>query len=245
MGKGLFITGTGTEVGKTVVTAGILRYLRGQGVDAMPMKPVQTGAVASEEGWRAPDLDFHFLSAGIRVSRKQYGVFAPYCYGPACSPHLAGRERGEYPDIARISASVQGLVMKYEALLIEGAGGIMVPLDESRTNLDLMKALGCPVLLVAHAGLGTINHTLLSLGALRGAGLEVVGVVFNEVTPVGEDYIKADNPDAVSRFGAVEVLGRIPYCGDVVAEDESFWKTFEESMPGLSKLLTYFREEGI
>ena len=241
MGKGLFITGTGTEVGKTVVTAGILRYLRGAGVEAMPMKPVQTGATDTEDGWRAPDLDFHFASAGIRVSRKQYGVFAPYCYGPACSPHLAARAAGVYPDIGRISASVHGLVAKYDALLIEGAGGIMVPLDETLTNLDLMKELGCPVLLVAHAGLGTINHTLLSIATLRGAGLTVVGVVFNEVVPVAEDYIKADNPDAVSRFGEVDVLGRVPYCGDVAADDDGFWRRFEDCMPGLPQLLNYFK----
>ena len=95
---GLFITGTDTDVGKTYVTAGLLRFLREQGADCVPMKPVQTGAV----GGAVPDLDACLAAAGLAPDEAERSLMAPFCYEPPCSPHLAGRMAGEYPSIARI-----------------------------------------------------------------------------------------------------------------------------------------------
>jgi len=227
MSKGIFITGTDTEVGKTIVTAGLLRGLRARGIDAVSMKPVQTGAVTQNGKLAAPDLEFHHRAAGYAPDEDERALMAPYLYEPACSPHLAGRMAGDYPKVPRILEAAQALAAKHDLLLIEGAGGVFAPLNESATMLDLMTALGLPVVLVAHRGLGTINHSLLSIRAIESAGLPLLGVVFNEVGPGEEDFIKKDNPNAVETFGKVAILGNVDYLENVEAEPESVWNTFE------------------
>ncbi len=229
----IFIAGTGTDVGKTVVTAGLLRLLRGRGIDAVSMKPVQTGAEWIDGSLMAPDLIVHWTAAGFLPDPVERALMGPYLYEPACSPHLAGRMAGSYPEIGRIVSCARALLDSHEALLIEGAGGLMAPLDETRTMIDLMKALDCPALIVAHRGLGTINHTLLSLAALRAAEIEVAGVVLNETRDEPRDFIRADNPNAIAKFGAVRILGDVDYFREF---DDAAWDRFAACMPGLDEL---------
>ncbi len=237
MSRGVFITGTDTEVGKTIVTAGLLRQLRSAGVNAATMKPVQTGAEESSDGkLTAPDLMVHHKAAGFTPPPDETELMAPYLYEPACSPHLAGRMAGRYPDIGHITDCARQLEARYEVLLVEGAGGVYAPLTESETMLDLMKALGYPVLLVAHRGLGTINHSLLSIEALRGHGLEILGVIFNETQDVEPDFIKEDNPSAIESFGKVAILGNIDYLTELDSKPETAWAHFDECTPGLKQL---------
>jgi dethiobiotin synthase len=244
MRRGFFITGTDTGVGKTVVTAGLLRALRHGGVDAVPVKPVQTGCLRQGDALLAPDLEFSLNAAGLTPDPDERALMAPYCYDPACSPHLAGRMAGEYPDCERIAACIDELMQRHDAVLVEGAGGIMVPLDESATMLDLMRNLGLPVILVARAGLGTINHSLLSVRVLRSAGLDVAGVVFNEeqLPDTGEQFIRADNPAAVARFGDVEILGAVPHQPGLAGEGSADWQDFERGLSALPRLLERIRQ---
>ena len=237
MTKGIFITGTDTEVGKTVVTAGILRYLRNQGVGAASMKPVQTGALPSDSGLYAPDLRFHHDVAGFVAEDEDLALMSPYLYEPACSPHLAGRMAGRYPNTDHIVDNAGKLLDRNDFLLVEGAGGVHAPINETETMLDLMKALGFPVILVAHRGLGTINHSLLSINALHGAGLEVVGVVFNEIIDIPPDFIKKDNPRTVYIFSQTHILGDVDYLRDIGMHPARAWQNFEDCMPGLPKIL--------
>ena len=237
MSRGIFITGTDTDVGKTIVTAGLLRQLRNAGVNAASMKPVQTGAEQSGDGTLlAPDLMVHHRAAGMSAPCDERELMAPYLYEPACSPHLAGRMAGRYPDIAHIRSCADRLMQRYDTLLVEGAGGVYAPLTESETMLDLMRALAFPVLLVAHRGLGTINHALLSIDALRAAGLDILGVVFNEVQDLQPDFIKQDNPGAIQSFGKVEILGNIDYLTELASKPEAAWAHFDECTPGLRQL---------
>ncbi|MCH8204073.1 MAG: dethiobiotin synthase [Candidatus Hydrogenedentes bacterium] len=237
MSRGIFITGTDTDVGKTIVTAGLLRQLRNAGVNAASMKPVQTGAeTASDGNLVAPDLMVHHRAAGMSAPRDERELMAPYLYEPACSPHLAGRMAGRYPDIGHIQDCAQQLMQRYDTLLVEGAGGVYAPLTESETMLDLMRALAFPVLLVAHRGLGTINHALLSIDALRAAGLDILGVVFNEIQDLQPDFIKQDNPGAIQSFGKVEILGNIDYLTELASKPEAAWAHFDECTPGLRQL---------
>jgi dethiobiotin synthase len=232
--QGIFITGTDTGVGKTLVTAGIVRWLRAQRVDIVPMKPVQTGAEKRDSTFIAPDLEFSLAAANLQPGPDERRLMAPYIYDPACSPHLAGRLAGHYPDIEVIRKSAEILLRRFHALAVEGAGGIMVPLNETQTNLDLMKALCYPVVLVSRIGLGAINHALLSIEVLRQAGISLIGIVFNRTAPsLPEDcYIEEDNPKAVASFGKITVLGEIPYLGPGPMTDVK-WKQFAEAMPGL------------
>jgi dethiobiotin synthase len=214
--QGLFIAGTGTDVGKTMVTAGVLRWLLARGSNAMGMKPVQTGCKLFANGRRsAPDVDFVLRAAQLAPDAETRSHLAPYCFEPACSPHLAARMAGESISLERILASARWLAERYRPLVVEGAGGLAVPLNESETMLDLIVALGLPVLLVGRADLGTINHTLLSLEALRQRGCRVLGILLNDVHPVfpTDRYIHDDNVRAIVTYGKIASVARIPYLG--------------------------------
>lgn len=215
---GIFVTGTDTGVGKTVVAAALLTLLRSRGLDAVPMKPVQTGCVRRRGRRAAPDLEFCLRMSGLKVSAAERRRMAPYGFARACSPHLAAAREGRRIVLGRIAASFQDLARAHDVVVVEGAGGILVPLNERETMLDLMQALALPVLLVARPGLGTINHTLLSLRELDRAGLQVAGVVFNAAGRSPWGGIEQDNVATVARRGRVRILGCLPRLAPLTAE---------------------------
>lgn len=221
--RGFFITGTGTDVGKTIAAAGVTRRLLKQGVDAMIMKPVQTGSLNGT----APDVDFLSQAGEISVAPEARQHVTPFLYEPACSPHLAAKLAGKPISIPAILSSAQWLAARHQVLVVEGAGGLMVPLGEHSMMIDLISALALPVILTAHAGLGTINHVLLSLEALRIRNLKIAGVVISETVPTSDEdrFILEDNSQAIKAFGNVRVLARIPWLGkpvDLGLLDSSF-----------------------
>jgi len=134
---------------------------------------------------------------------------APYCFKPACSPHLAAKLAGTRISLKRIEIAYRRLSRKYDGIIVEGAGGVLVPLNAKETMLDLMVRLQLPVLLVARPGLGTINHTLLSLRVLAEAKLKVLGVVLNQTSPGRWGQIEEDNRRTIERMGNVKVLACI------------------------------------
>ncbi len=205
--KGLFITGTDTDIGKTALSAVLLAELRRRTINAAPMKPVQTGC----EGG-VPDLDYSLAMASMMVDSKTYANMAPYTFEPACSPHLASEMAGIEIDIAEIVIAARTLASEYEFVIAEGAGGIMVPLNRREMMLDLMQALKFPILIAARPGLGSINHTLLSIRALRSDGLDIAGVVFVASTDAKPGFIEEDNANTIEQLGKVPILGTIPYC---------------------------------
>ncbi|MBI2438930.1 MAG: dethiobiotin synthase [Lentisphaerae bacterium] len=208
---GIFVTGTDTAVGKTVVSAALLAFLRARGMDAVPMKPVQTGAIRRNGAWRAPDLDFSLALTGVKPDAQEYAHMAPCCFAKACSPHLAGAIARRPIRIKTIVKSLRVLCRRHPLVIAEGAGGVLVPLNERESMLDLMRALALPVVVVARPGLGTINHTLLTLQSLRRARLSILGVVFNATRPGRSGYIESDNISTIARLGAVRVLGELPF----------------------------------
>jgi dethiobiotin synthase len=213
---GIFIAGTGTDIGKTVVTAGVLRWLRERTSAGMVMKPVQTGAQVCAGGRMiAPDLDFVLRAANVSVDRETLAHMSPYLFKPACSPHLAARMAGERIEIDRIMESAQWLASRHQRLVVESAGGVAVPLNESQTMLDMAWEMKMPVLLVGHSGLGTINHVLLSLEAIRRRACNLLGVILNDIHPVAEadSYIHDDNVRTIESFGKIRAITRIPYLG--------------------------------
>ena len=209
--QGVFITGTDTGVGKTVVASVVLVALRRTGLDAVPMKPVQTGCRRRAGGWRAPDLEFCLRAAGLRPGAPEQKWMAPYCFGPACSPHLAAERAGVRISPDRIRTCFAQLADKHEFVVVEGAGGVLVPLGGGRTMADLMRKLRLPVLLVARPGLGTINHTLLSLRELERSGVEVLGVVLNAAGLGKAGWIERSNRTTIERMSGTPVLGYLPY----------------------------------
>jgi dethiobiotin synthetase len=200
--RGLFVTGTGTGVGKTILSAALLAAIAAAGEQVSAHKPVVTGVEDPPGEW-PPD---HELLA--RVAGMTPEEVAPLRYGPAVSPHLAAELAGERVNPERIAATAQDALRNADArgavLIVEGVGGLLVPLAESFTVRDLAARLGLPLLVAASPGLGTINHTLLTLEAARAAGLEVRAVV---LTPWPElpAAMEESNRATIAQLGGVEV----------------------------------------
>lgn len=210
-GQGVFVAGTDTDVGKTVVAAAVLALLRGGGTDAVPMKAVQTGCGFRDGERVSPDLDFCLRMAELHVEAGEYAAMAPYLFEPPCSPHLAAAKAGREISLARIAGSYKELLENREFVVVEGSGGLLVPIAGEETMLDLARLLALPVILAARPGLGTLNHTLLSLRELGRAGLAVLGVVFCETLGAPWGEIEEDNWKTIEQMGRTKVLGRIPH----------------------------------
>ncbi len=209
--RGVFITGTDTGAGKTVAAAAVLVSLRAAGVDAVPMKPVQTGAIVQGAAPQSPDLEFCLRMAELRPHADELRDMVPFIYEPACSPHLAAAKAGREISLHRILEAFHGLLRRHDRVIVEGAGGLLVPITGGKTTIDLMAMLGLPVILAARPGLGTINHTLLSIRELERTGLELLGIIFCETSDTGWGEIEENNVETIARMGKVAVLGRIPY----------------------------------
>ncbi|MGD9736180.1 MAG: dethiobiotin synthase [Solirubrobacterales bacterium] len=196
--EGVFVTGTGTEVGKTVVAAAIARTLAAEGRSVAVFKPAATGL---EEVGEAD----HELLRRAAGSAQSDAEIAPYRYDPPASPHLAAALAGERidPEVLREAARAAG--EGAGALVCEGVGGFLVPLADDYLVRDLALDLGLPLVVAASPGLGTINHTLLTLEAARGAGLEVRAVVLTP-WPQAPSEIEASNRETIAALGAVAVL---------------------------------------
>ena len=186
MSRRFFVTGTDTGVGKTVLSALLCAAL-----DAAYWKPIQTG---SDEGTDRETV--------ARLAQLPPEKLLPeaYCFRPPVSPHLAAEQAGVEISLEKIQlpAAANGA-----PLIVEGAGGVLVPINGEEFMVDLMKRLGLPVILATRGALGTINHTLLSLAALRSARVAVTGVVM-----MGEEF--GDNRRALERYGDTRVVGAIP-----------------------------------
>jgi len=195
---GAFVTGTDTEVGKTVVAAAIARTLAAEGRRVAVFKPAVTGL--EEEG----EAD-HELLRRASGSRQSDAEIAPYRYEPPASPHLAAALAGERidPEVLRETARAAG--EGAEALVCEGVGGILVPLAPDYLVRDLAVDLGQPLVVAARPGLGTINHTLLTLESARAAGLEVRAVVLTP-WPAEPTELESSNRETIEALGRVPVL---------------------------------------
>ena len=197
--RGLFVTGTDTGVGKTVLAAAIAAALRGDGVAVATLKPIMTGL---DEPAPAQWPHDHELLA--RVAGRQPGEVAPRTFGPAVSPHLAAELSGTPVSSESIEESVREAATCAEVLVVEGVGGLLVPLSDDYDVRALARALGMPLVIAARPGLGTINHTLLTLESARLAGLKVAGVVLKP-WPRDPGTIEESNRETIARLGAVEV----------------------------------------
>lgn len=196
--SGVFVTGTGTEVGKTVVAAAIARTLTDEGKRVAVFKPAVTGLDESGEA----DHELLRRAAGSTQSDEE---IAPYRYGPPMSPHLAAEQAGEEIEPTRLLAGARAAAGGADALVCEGVGGLLVPLAPSYSVRDFAVDLGLPLVVAASPGLGTINHTLLTIEAARSVGLEVAAVVLTP-WPESPSPIERSNRETIAALGEVEVV---------------------------------------
>lgn len=199
----IFITGTGTEVGKTFVAASLIRHLRQMGRSVEAIKPVVSGFDSDHPAASDPAILLNAL--GFPATLPNIERISPWRFRAAMSPDAAARQENRRIDVAEVVAFCQSAIkQRQEILLIEGVGGIMVPLNEQRTILDVMMALQLPLILVAGSYLGTISHTLTALDALFRRDLSVLAVIVSE-TP-GATVPLAETVAAIGRF-AEPVIG--------------------------------------
>ncbi len=195
--RGIFVTGTGTGVGKTVVAAVIARGLADAGTRVAVFKPAASGL---EEPGEAD----HALLRRAADSAQSDAEIAPYRYGPPASPHLAAELAGEVIDPVRLLRTARAAAASADRLVCEGVGGLLVPLCPRYLVRDLATDLGLPLAIAAPPGLGTINHTLLTIEAARAVGLKVAGVVLTP-WPLHPSRIERSNRETITMLGEVKV----------------------------------------
>lgn len=217
--RGLFITGTDTGVGKTFVARGVLRALKEAGMRVCPLKPAESGCRSSKGVLVPRDAAALMRVAGIR---EPLDVINPYRFRQALAPAVAAELEHVRVSRKKILDAYRRLSLKYDMTVVEGAGGIMVPLSRNYLFIDLARDLGLPVIIVSRPGLGTINHTLLTVEALRTRGLEIAGVIINDAEGTRHGLSGRTNPGVIERLGAVRLLGIIPHLTSLKSGSECF-----------------------
>jgi len=228
-----FITGTDTGVGKTLLTGALLDYLRHRGVDALAMKPFCSGG--------AEDLDFLDALQPGRLARRRMN---PFFFPEPVAPLVSARWHYRTIPLARVVRAVHGVARECAHLLIEGSGGLMVPLGENYDALDLITRLRCAVMVVACNRLGTINHTLLTVRALRAARIHQVKVVLMDGgAPAGgpgrPDRSVGSNPRLLAELLSPVPVLRLPFLGRNASRPGVLKKNQKKIQKTLARLLDY------
>ena len=204
---GLFITSTDTGVGKTVIAAAIADYFRRHKVRTGVCKIAATGCERRREGLVSEDAEF---LAHCADSSFALDVICPQRYVEPLAPAIAAERANQPLEWPAIQRSLDDIAAASDVIIVEGVGGIMVPMDEQSTVLDVARWLDLPTVVVARPALGTINHALLTVNALRAAKVPVVGVVINRYPAEQPDAAEETNPRAIERWGKVNVLCLAP-----------------------------------
>jgi dethiobiotin synthetase len=203
--KGVFVTGTDTEVGKTVVSVGLIEKFKQQGLAVAAMKPIASGCENTAQGLRNDDALALQQYANIKLA---YELMNPYAFEPAIAPHIAAEQSNKSVDLNVIKTNFNQIQQQADTVVVEGAGGWLVPLNQTQTMADLAIALDLPIVLVVGIRLGCINHALLSVAAIQQSGLSFLGWVANHVDQ------RSESEDIVSSLKQridAPCLGEVPF----------------------------------
>jgi len=214
--KGFFITGTDTGVGKTVITAALIKAISFLGLKACSMKPIETGcktAVSSKKRTLIPS-DGMFLKemAGMDDS---IDLVTPIRFESPLAPLPASEIEGTSVDLEKIQKSYTALLKNYDVIIVEGIGGLLVPIKRDYFVLDLARDFGLPIIVVSRPGLGTLNHTLLTVNYALKEGLTVAGIVINYSYPPEHTLAEETNPEIIKQISPVPLIGIFPYLKDL------------------------------
>ena len=211
--KGYFVTGTDTGVGKTVVTACLATLFKSRGEDVGMMKPIETGV--DPECSSSANSDAKFL---MEVAGVQDPEVCPYRLKTPASPYQAARIEGKELDPAEILESFRVLKSKYSMMLVEGIGGLLVPITRRYNVTDLALQMNLPLIIVSRIQIGILNHTLLTINAARQHGLEVAGVILNPIYEGELDTIQEEQGSLIEELSETPILGTCPYIHEVSSE---------------------------
>lgn len=221
--KGFFITGTDTGVGKTIISAALIKAVQMLGLKSCGMKPIETGCSKKEFEVKRSTLnvqsrnlmphDGMFLKkiAGVNASLD---LITPIRFENPLAPLPASAIEGRAVDLGTIKKAYQELSREYDAMIVEGIGGLLVPIRKNYFVLDLASDLGLPVVVVARPGIGTINHTMLTVNYALKAGLTVAGIILNYVRPPEGTPAEVTNPGIIRQISSVPLLGVFPFLND-------------------------------
>ena len=209
--KGIFVTGTDTGVGKTVVSAALAWTLKQSGKKVVVMKPVQTGTASAQL------MDIEFVQ---RVIGTNYPIeeVCPYRFPHPLAPSVAASLLGQKVDLDKIRSAFYKLASTHEAVIVEGAGGLLVPITEDYLMSDLAFDLNLALLIVTRPSLGTLNHTLLTVESARARGLKVLGIVINRF-PSNPDVAENTNPGLITKMTGEQLLGVFPSDPEISVEE--------------------------
>lgn len=214
--RGFFITGTDTGVGKTFVTAGISAVLKEKGINVGVMKPVETGCPEGGGGLEPQDAIYLKRMAGVS---DELDLINPYHFKTPVAPSIASREIGQTIDLNKIKGCYKELASRHTIMLVEGVGGLLVPLNEKETVADLIKLIGLSVIVIVASRLGAINHTLLTVRFAQGYGIEVKGIILNYPN-LGTDLKSLPTEAAKTNIGEIKRLTHLPILGEMPFCDE-------------------------
>lgn len=211
--KGYFITGTDTEVGKTVATAVIGLLLQKQKKKIGVMKPVGSGGVEIDGRLYSEDAIFLKKTLGLM---EDLSIINPICLKHPLAPKVAAEHVGQDVDLSVIrEAQIKFQSKQLDILLVEGVGGVMVPLRHDYLVLDMIRDLKFPVIIISRPNLGTINHTIMTTSILKQEKIHIVGIVFNYAKKQEKGLAEKTNPREIKRISGVKVLGEIPYIENI------------------------------
>ncbi len=233
--RGLFITGTDTGVGKTIVTGGLAAILRERGVAVGVMKPAETGCALADGNLIPSDAAFLRTMSGVQDPLE---TVVPYRFREPLAPAVAAELEGVHISTHKLVEHFKEISARYDFTLVEGAGGLLVPLKEGFLMLDLIKLLKLPVLIVARADLGTINHTLLTVRCARHEKVPIAGIVLNTLSSKKSIAVKT-NRNVIAGLTDVPIWGVIPFHKDAMPCESSKEKIVELIQKHLN--LRYFR----
>ena len=209
MSKGYFVTATGTDVGKTFITALLVKKWRDCGIDAGYYKAALSGAELRDGKWVAGDADYVKRIANLSDTQEQ---LVSYVYKEAVSPHLAARKEGNPVELAKVKDDFDAACARHEFIFAEGSGGIICPIrydDQKIFLVDIMKTLGLPLLIVTTAALGSINSCVLTVEYARSRGHDVRGLIVNRYGCSGNLEMEDDNIRMMQDLTGLEILAKV------------------------------------
>jgi len=218
--KVIFVAGTDTGAGKTVITGLLADYLLKKGFKVATQKWIQTGSRHFSK-----DIGMHLKLMG--KGKEDYSgylpLMMPYIFRYPSSPHLAASMEDRRIGIGKIRKGLEKLIKDFDYIIAEGTGGLLVPFNKKNLLIDAVEELRLPVLLVAENRVGAINHTLLSLEAMKTRKIKIIGVVFNNISKKkASSTILNDNVNIVKRFSRVKLFAHMSYAGNIEAARRRF-----------------------
>lgn len=223
MGKGIFITGTGTGVGKTIISAGLALALKERGMKVGVMKPIATGCIGENGTLISTDAVYLFEAA-----ENEYApLTSPYRFRNPVSPNVAQIYEQKEIDTDAILAAYKKLTTLYDFVIVEGIGGLMVPIKKKYFVANLIREMDLPVIVVSNIGLGAINHTLLTVDSAMIRGLQIRGIIFNRAPFVNFSLAELTNPKVINELTGLPILGTLPELDDVNVDQFRYGRLLE------------------